>query len=699
MQEIANIVQRLRKNEQVQRWTILLVIFALALLPRAIHPVSRPMHWYSRAVRFSDAMLAGDWANTYQRYHPGVPTMWLAGIGLKVFAAWHDLSSEQLLDAVPVKPGVVAEAVEAGVLPLALIIALCIALSYILLSRLVGRRMGFVAACLLALDPFYITYSRVLHVDALLTTFMLVSALFLLSYLQRDERRDLVSSGVFGGLALLTKSPAIFLIPYAGLAAGVYGLVLRRSEETGNAGWRGWAEWLWGMSRTLVAWMLTAAVVFVVVWPAMWVRPGYALSQIVEHIIFHAETPHRNPVFFNGQATFADVGPMFYLAIIGWKTTLLTLPMIVAGIVFAALRPGREKRNVVVWLFVAYAFFFIAQMCFGARKELRYLVPIFPALDVVAAFGVVCVAETLGRMRRWQEWRWLLSAIVGAALALQAGLVLPRHPYYGTLHNRLLGGSQAAQHVIPFQDQAEGLDLAGKYLNTLPRAQRAGACVHERASLTFKRYFIGLTSVVPDPQANYRIYFINQVMRQFEKWKPFWEADFQTEPLWTVEFDGVTYVWVYGAPPEEPAAGGPEHKVDYQLGEHIQLERVRLNAETIAPGDTLTVVPIWKSDGNIKKNYKVFCHLMSEDGELVAQRDGIPLYSIRPTPSWRAGEIIEDSYEIPLDGDLVPGTYELFVGMYDAESMERLPIYDAAGKRVSDDRIRSGSVRVEATEE
>jgi hypothetical protein len=160
----------------------------------------------------------------------------------------------------------------------------------------------------------------------------------------------------------------------------------------------------------------------------------------------------------------------------------------------------------------------------------------------------------------------------------------------------------------------------------------------------------------------------------------------------------VTYVWIYGAPPEEPAAGGPEYKVGYRLGEHIQLEQVRLSAESFAPGDILTVVLNWESDGQVEKNYKVFCHLVSEDGELVAQKDGIPLYSVRPTPSWRAGEIIEDSYEIPLDGALVPGTYELWVGMYDAESMERLPVYDATGEQLSDDRILVDSVHVEATE-
>ena len=156
------------------------------------------------------------------------------------------------------------------------------------------------------------------------------------------------------------------------------------------------------------------------------------------------------------------------------------------------------------------------------------------------------------------------------------------------------------------------------------------------------------------------------------------------------------YVWVYGAPPEEPAAGGPDYKVDYQLGQHIQLRRVRLSTETLAPGDTLTVVLIWEVDGEVKGNYKVFCHVLSAGGELVAQQDGLPLYGVRPTPGWRAGEVIEDSYEILLDGNLAPGEYELSVGMYDVESVERLAVYDASGERLPDDRIVLGLLHVEA---
>jgi len=116
----------------------------------------------------------------------------------------------------------------------------------------------------------------------------------------------------------------------------------------------------------------------------------------------------------------------------------------------------------------------------------------------------------------------------------------------------------------------------------------------------------------------------------------------------------------------------------------------------LVPGGSLTVVLIWETDAEIEENYMVFCHLLSTSGELVAQRDGPPVYGVRATPSWRAGEVIEDSYEIFLGEDLASGEYELSVGMYDAASMERLPAYNASGERLPQDRIVLGSIHIQA---
>ena len=674
------------------------LVFLVALLPRVIYPVSRPMQWYSRAIRFGDALLAQNWAETYQRYHPGVTVMWLSGMGLKLFAWWRGLSSDHLLGAAPTRPGTMDDAITAAVVPLAFVCALCIALAYTLLSRIVRRKVAFASSLLLALDPFCITYSKVLHPDGLLAVFMLVSVLFLLNYLHRARRFDLILSGVFAGLAFLSKGSSLFLLPYAALAVGSHKLTGLRSsaklQESTLDGRRRWVDGLLEVIRVLLTWGVAACAVFVALWPAMWVEPLEVLRKIGQNLLYHVETTHWNPTFFNGHITLEDPGIAFYLATFAWKTTAITLPMFCASVLQTLPRSRRNKQSILVQALVSYIVFFTAQMAVGGWKQMSYILPAFPALDIVAGFGLVHSAEAIGRTRWCRRWRRLPTVFTMLVLALQAGIVLPRHPYYGTHHNILLGGSRVAQHILPLQDQGEGLDLAAQYLNTLPRAQRASAVLHRRSAEIFRRNFVGLTSIANDPRANYRIYYVNQVMRRLgsEEWEETWNADRQTEPLWSVAFDGVTYVWVYGSPPQEPAPGGPEIEVSYRLGEHIELKQVRLSAWTLAPGDTLTVVPLWTSDGELEKNYKVFCHLLSTSGELVAQRDGVPLQGVRPTPSWRDGEAIEDSYDIVLDADLAPGKYELSIGMYDADTMQRLAAYDAAGERLPGDRIVLGSL-------
>jgi len=466
-----------------------------------------------------------------------------------------------------------------------------------------------------------------------------------------------------------------------------------------GAGERKWGR-LWAFVRVLLVWGGVLAVVFVVLWPAMWVEPLDVMRRIINWAFFHVETAHQNPIFFNGQVFYEDPGIQFYLATIVWKMTVLTLPMAGAALAFALprLRRGNRNRNDMVWLLVVYAVGFTIQMSLGGWKQVSYMAPVFPALDIVATFGLVQSAEAIARIRWWHKWRWLPPTFIVSALALQAGVVLPHHPYYGTHHNALLGGSRTAQRILPLQDQGEGLDLAAQYLNTLPRAQRASAWLYHRSAAIFRRNFVGVTDTGSDPQvSNYRVYYVNQVMRRlgYEEWGEMWDADRQTTPLWSVTFDGVTYVWIYGDPPGELALGGPEWEVDYQLGEHIWLERVRLSAEKLSPGETLTAVLYWRSDGQVETDYHVFCHVLTEDGELVSQQDGVPIAGIRPTSTWREGEVIEDSYEIILGADLAVGRYELSVGMYDFESMERLRVFGPDDARLPDDRIALGWVSIE----
>jgi len=47
---------------------------------------------------------------------------------------------------------------------------------------------------------------------------------------------------------------------------------------------------------------------------------------------------------------------------------------------------------------------------------------------------------------------------------------------------------------------------------------------------------------------------------------------------------------------------------------------------------------------------------------------------LRPTSTWRAGERIADQFAIRFSVDAPPGKYQLRIGMYDVNSLMRLPV-------------------------
>ena len=77
-------------------------------------------------------------------------------------------------------------------------------------------------------------------------------------------------------------------------------------------------------------------------------------------------------------------------------------------------------------------------------------------------------------------------------------------------------------------------------------------------------------------------------------------------------------------------------------------------------------------------------------GAIVAQRDAAPVDWTRPTSGWVEGEVVSDPQPLALPGDLPAGSYRLLVGLYDAETLQRLG--SPAGK---DGRVDLTAVLVE----
>ena len=97
------------------------------------------------------------------------------------------------------------------------------------------------------------------------------------------------------------------------------------------------------------------------------------------------------------------------------------------------------------------------------------------------------------------------------------------------------------------------------------------------------------------------------------------------------------------------------------------------------PGETVEISLFWQNRAPVATNYTVFVHLAGDDGALMAQHDGQPASGERPTSTWRRDEVIVDVHTVLISEETAAGMYEARVGMYELQTMERLPVLEGDG--------------------
>jgi 4-amino-4-deoxy-L-arabinose transferase-like glycosyltransferase len=121
-----------------------------------------------------------------------------------------------------------------------------------------------------------------------------------------------------------------------------------------------------------------------------------------------------------------------------------------------------------------------------------------------------------------------------------------------------------------------------------------------------------------------------------------------------------------------------KHDLGWSLGEGVTLLGYNVD-DTVRTGEALRLTLYWQCVRQMDESYTVFAHLLDEENLIRGQQDRIPAGGEAPTTGWVQGEVITDEYLIAVDAQAPAGEYVLEIGMYDANTMERLPAYDAQG--------------------
>jgi hypothetical protein len=141
---------------------------------------------------------------------------------------------------------------------------------------------------------------------------------------------------------------------------------------------------------------------------------------------------------------------------------------------------------------------------------------------------------------------------------------------------------------------------------------------------------------------------------------------------------------------------GPPNGVEaahFDIGHFARLFAFQVTPHRIAPGEQVQVTLCWQGRAVTSEFYSVFVQLVGPEDRLVGARNTYPGLGRYATPLWNLETSFCDVYDVPVVSDAPrPAVYAVAVGMFDLKTGQRLPVADAAGRRV--DLLTLGAVKV-----
>lgn len=589
------------------------------------------------------------------------------------------------------------------------------------------RRVATVAMALTAFNPMFLTVTTAVSNDGLLIA-LTTAALYVLmrALAQGATVRHTFAFGTLAGLASLTKLSGALLLPLAGAMLIVPGREphattprLRRSKL---------------IAAVIIPWLLIAG------W---WYARNVVLYGEPTGTTMMAAIAHpRSISLFEALAEFEGLR-LSYLAVFGhfnvpadglvYQAFDIFLLACLAGLILHLIRQRRSMGATYCWLSVgalaAYATLtyvaLVRWTMMTPASQGRLLFPSIAALSTLMSLGLVELAQTTFIVRRHHVAPFAaLPAASCIGLFILAVIspfryIIPAYtpPLIADLPEDMTPARQrlgAFAEVVGYQMRPEDVRPGDKVrVNVVMRALRAPSSNYSLV--------VNLLGRDNRPLARFDTFTGGGLLpssqwRAGQMWRDAVDLtipeDAEAPATLRVQFalynrgsgdivpsddgrgnpgaplfDGATLL---------PRAQSSEADGDAWIAalDDVGSLRSARFAPVATAGQPLTVTLTWRTLRPTPDAHTTFVHLVDERGTLRAQGDAPPLGGQFPTTRWRAGVTFDDPYTLLLPADLPPGRYRLFAGLYHATDLTRLPAFDRSGKRLQDDRIYLGEVRI-----
>jgi 4-amino-4-deoxy-L-arabinose transferase-like glycosyltransferase len=550
------------------------------------------------------------------------------------------------------------------------------------------RSLPLLAAAVLAISRWHITFSRVAIEPILVPLFLTLILWAFLAALRTNRPAAWLGLGAALGLSVYTYPAAWLMLPMMG-AILIYLLVVAPKRLAGRARGLGLAA--------LIAVALAAplAISFIQHPEQLALRSGQVAIVAPEQALQDmAKSLGGNLLKALGMFSVAgDTDPRSNIPGRPALDLLTAIPFYLGLIL--ALR--RWKQPAIGILLLAGGTMLFTTVFSQYAPHFRRVLGITPVIALLSGLGLATIwafaarhlgvesraeqaldagtpAALAGKDRRGIARTRMLWGMVGAGLAifiLLGSAVWNIHDYF------VIWGSSPEL----FYAYDEGLWQIGQYVTTLPKGE--AVYISPRpigdATLAFAwragpavRHFDGRAAFVTQAAAGQTPTDATYVVIEHEDFRGtrlLKELYPNAEEVKTfLDREGRVYARAFRVPAGSTLAHGPDD-VTRTRWRGISLWGYNLNEAVYHPGEIVYLQLWWRATTQLSTNWTVFTHLLGppkEDGSILwAGNDAPPGQGSVPTTTLAPNELVLDEHQIQLPADMPPGEYEIEVGLYD----------------------------------
>ncbi|MCB0165455.1 MAG: glycosyltransferase family 39 protein [Anaerolineae bacterium] len=579
---------------------------------------------------------------------------------------------------------------------------LTVALAYPLAKRLYNRSAGLLASALLAVLFLPAREAHFAVNDTIAAFFVLLAIYFSVIIINRPQRRFYLLAGLAVGLAASAK-----------LTGGLVVLALLAGHLA--AQWRNPHTMDTTKSPAIAhlgGGLLMALATFLLVFGHIFGDIPHFLNTIVEHLQFGSEG-------YKGLRMSPTAGWGFYLQVLSWGIGWLAL---VAAVVALGLVVWRQHwPGMVVAVFPLVLFLYM-----GAQKILfaRFLLPAVPPLIVLAAVGLVWLEQSVPMFHRHRYLFW--PAVVGLLIAQPLSnllwfdhlLTLPdtrelatqwfsdqfpedtvivKESYALFPPTHLLGGSWPYK-IIQIDERGPTRNETDHYVR------------HKTEFIAISNFTFDRVRADPADEATRlaQLAYLDEQAELIQTFDPYQEAG---QPGWFYldEIYGPAgetlqrirpgpllkiYALPYENQPRQYEVPPISVPVEANFDDKLLLLGYDLPARRAQPGETIPLTLYWQALSRMNQTYVIFTRVLDARQQRWGGYDRWPQETAN-TVLWHEGEVVIDTFGIPVDADAPSGVYTIDIGLYDdADPMgSPLPILHD-GQVTGQNSVRLGPVKI-----